>query len=344
MFLKTTDKKPNIHTRILSIDGGGVRGIVPAVILSYLEEKIQQLSSNAGARLADYFDLFAGTSTGGLIIAGLLTPDESGRPKYTANDIVQLYLEHSKTIFQSSFIQEVKSASGLLDVKYDVKGINLVYQQYFANQTLKELLKPCLIPVYDLIQGENYFFRQHKAVVNEKHNYYLKDAMRAATSAITYFPPANITTVDGLNQHCFIDGGIFAVNPALSAYAEFRRLNPNLYFVNTMLLSLGTGRQDTHLDCDAIKHWGAVEWRDVGSNLVTTSLSEVCDYQLNTVYGKDSNYFRINPFIKPSHSANIDNSDGEYLDFLYQLGRQAIVFNQKSLNHFASQLVENHAT
>lgn len=342
VFSKIINKQPDIHTRILSIDGGGVRGIVPAVILSYLEEKLQQLSGNPEARLADYFDLFAGTSTGGLIIAGLLTPDENGRPKYSATDIVDLYLKNSKVIFQSSFIQGVKSASGLLDVKYDSKGVKSVYKQYFGNQELKELLKPCLIPAYDLTIGKNYFFRQHKAAVSDRHNYYLKDVLRAATSAITFFPPAKIKTINGQKECCFVDGGIFAVNPALSAYAEFRYLNHKLYSASTMMCSLGTGRQDTHLDCEEIKHWGAVEWRDPGSNLVTTSLSDASNYQLEAVYNSNPNYLRINPFIDQSHSTSLDNSEEEYLDYLHQLGRQAIIYNHKSLNHFASELVESY--
>lgn len=342
MFSKIINKQPNIHTRILSIDGGGVRGIIPAVILSYLEEKLQQLSGNPEARLVDYFDLFAGTSTGGLIVAGLLTPDENGRPRYSAADIVDLYLENSRIIFQSSFIQSVKSASGLLDVKYDAKGVEFVYKQYFGNQELKELLKPCLIPVYDLTRGKNYFFRQHKATVSDRHNYYLKDVMRSATSAITFFPPTKIKTIDEKKEHCFVDGGFFAVNPALSAYAEFRYLNHHLYSTSTMMCSLGTGRQDTLLDCEEIKHWGAVEWRDPGSNLVTTSLSEASNYQLEAVYNSNPNYLRINPFIDQSHSTSLDNSKEEYLNYLYQLGRQAIVYNQKSLNRFASKLVESY--
>ena len=71
-------------TRILSIDGGGIRGIVPAVILARLEEILQQLSSNPDARLVDFFDFFAGTSTGYMIVAGLFSPNKDNRPSYSA--------------------------------------------------------------------------------------------------------------------------------------------------------------------------------------------------------------------------------------------------------------------
>ncbi len=342
VFSKIFNKQTKIHTRILSIDGGGVKGIVPAVILSYLEDRLQQLSDNPDARIADYFDLFAGTSTGSLIVASLLTPDKNARPKYTATDIVDLYLKNAKNIFNSSLLQDIKSVSGLLGVKYDAQGANLVYEQYFGNHELKELLKPCLIPIYDLTIGKNYFFRQHKAVVSDRHNYYLKDMLRAATSAITYFPPASIATVNGKKACCFVDGGVFAVNPSLSAYAEFRYLHHDLYSKNTMMLSLGTGKQATYLDCADVEHWGAVEWRDPGSNLLTTSQAEATNYQLKAVYNSNPNYLRLNPDINQSHAANLDNSEDEYLDFLYHLGKQACVDNKKEINAFARSLIQSN--
>ncbi|KAJ0604148.1 putative patatin-like phospholipase domain, Acyl transferase/acyl hydrolase/lysophospholipase [Helianthus annuus] len=113
---------------ILSIDGGGVRGIIPGVILNFLETelqvwftsmatykffffasflivnsyvdlKIQQKLDCENARLADYFDVIAGTSTGGIVTAMLTTPNEEGRPVFTAKDVVDFYVEHCPKIF-----------------------------------------------------------------------------------------------------------------------------------------------------------------------------------------------------------------------------------------------------
>ncbi|KDP31911.1 hypothetical protein JCGZ_12372 [Jatropha curcas] len=83
---------------VLSIDGGGVRGIIPGVILAYLESKLQELDGEE-ARLADYFDLIAGTSTGGLIAAMLAAPNEQDRPLFAAKDLVPFYLQNSPKIF-----------------------------------------------------------------------------------------------------------------------------------------------------------------------------------------------------------------------------------------------------
>jgi len=83
---------------VLSIDGGGVRGIIPGTILAFLEAKLQELDG-PDARVADYFDVVAGTSTGGLVTAMLTAPDKEGRPLFAAKEINDFYLKHSPKIF-----------------------------------------------------------------------------------------------------------------------------------------------------------------------------------------------------------------------------------------------------
>ncbi|KAL7231825.1 hypothetical protein ACSBR2_009955 [Camellia fascicularis] len=83
---------------VLSIDGGEIRGIIPGVILTNLESQLQELDG-MDAKLADYFDIIVGTSTGGLIAAMLTAPNNDKRPLYAAKDIVPFYLENSPKIF-----------------------------------------------------------------------------------------------------------------------------------------------------------------------------------------------------------------------------------------------------
>src|SRR5215208_3905256 len=90
--------------RILSVDGGGLRGLVPALLLLDLEKRLE---AKAGERrpLSDYFHLFASTSTGGLISLGLTArhPEEPGRPSMNAAQLVALYSERASTIFPPRF-------------------------------------------------------------------------------------------------------------------------------------------------------------------------------------------------------------------------------------------------
>ena len=88
---------------ILSIDGGGIRGIIPAKMLEFLESELQKLDGE-DARIADYFDVIAGTSTGGLVTAMLTAPDANNRPIYAAKDIVPFYVQHGPKIFPKRFV------------------------------------------------------------------------------------------------------------------------------------------------------------------------------------------------------------------------------------------------
>ena len=328
------------RTRILSIDGGGIKGIVPAVVLLHLEKLLKQLSKNQNSRIHDYFDLFSGASTGAIIIAGLLSPNKNNRPKYSPEEILDLYLENGHIIFNSSFFQEIKSVSGIVNVKYDPEGLESVFEKYFGKSELKGLLKPSLIPVYDLSRGKNYFFRQQKALTSPRHNFYVKDLLRGATSALSYFPPAQISTVNDREHRCFIDGGVFANNPALSAYAEFRYHNSNLHAKDTMMLSLGTGRKTTNLDCEVTANWGAAEWLYQGSYLTSNAVASASDYQLNAVYDNKPNYLRLDASFDDEQSSSMDNTDKEYLDYLISLGESIVKDKQSEINSFAEELIK----
>ena len=328
------------RTRILSIDGGGIKGIVPAVVLLHLEKLLKQLSKNQNSRIHDYFDLFSGASTGAIIIAGLLSPDKNNHPKYSPEEILDLYLENGHIIFNSSFFQEIKSVSGIVNVKYDPEGLESVFEKYFGKSELKDLLKPSLIPVYDLSRGKNYFFRQQKALTSPRHNFYVKDLLRGATSALSYFPPAQISTVNDREHRCFIDGGVFANNPSLSAYAEFRYHNSNLHAKDTMMLSLGTGRKTTNLDCEVTANWGAAEWLYQGSYLTSNAVASASDYQLNAVYDNKPNYLRLDASFDDEQSSSMDNTDKEYLDYLISLGESIVKEKQSEINVFAEELIK----
>nr|GME21589.1 patatin-like protein 1 [Ipomoea batatas] len=126
---------------ILSIDGGGIRGIIPGTIVAYLEEQLQALDG-PDARVADYFDVIAGTSTGGLMTTMLAAPDKNKRPLYAGKDLVPFYKEHGPKIFPSAGIFEtVRDTTRLLSgPKYDGK---------YLHQLLKNLLGDTrLAPTY----------------------------------------------------------------------------------------------------------------------------------------------------------------------------------------------------
>ncbi|KAK4479019.1 hypothetical protein RD792_014528 [Penstemon davidsonii] len=96
------DPRKGRFVTVLGIDGGGIRGIMPAVFLQFLEQKLQDLDKDSNLRIADYFDVIAGTSTGGLIATMLTAPNKERRPMYDAKGVVDFYLEHCPQLFPCS--------------------------------------------------------------------------------------------------------------------------------------------------------------------------------------------------------------------------------------------------
>lgn len=134
---------------ILSLDGGGIRGIITCIILRYIEEQLQYYDK-PGAKLGDYFDLVAGSSTGGLIASIILCPDEARKAKYSIQKGLELYAEKGGDIFQVSFWEKLVNPFGLLNERISQEALKKNLNDFFGNLELKELIKPCLITSYDI--------------------------------------------------------------------------------------------------------------------------------------------------------------------------------------------------
>src|SRR5690606_21248192 len=229
--------------RILSIDGGGIRGIIPGMFLVALEEKIKSATQNPDAHLIDYFDFFAGTSTGGILVSILLCPDENdpSKQKYSAKDALDIYVEHGTNIFTATRWRRFLSRFGLLSERYNDTVFKNVLEDYFGDCKLSELLKPCIITAYNIELRKNHLFRQQKAISNGKsRDFYLRDVCRATSAAPTYFSVAEIFSLAN-TRYPQVDGGVFAHNPSLSALLEVIK-SYNTYRINDIwILSLGTG-------------------------------------------------------------------------------------------------------
>lgn len=168
-------------TRILSIDGGRIRGIIPGKVLVALEEKLKKRTNDSGARIADFFDLIAGTSTGGILTCIYLCPDLEGdptRPRFSAEEAVELYVERGDEIFNVSLWQRIRSAGGARDEIYDASELEETLDDYLEELKLSQLLKPYLITAYDIKRRRAKFFTQHDAKEKKTHDYLVKDVVQ----------------------------------------------------------------------------------------------------------------------------------------------------------------------
>ncbi len=229
--------------KILAIDGGGLRGIIPATVLMEIEKR-------TGKRIAELFDVIAGTSTGGILAVGLAKPGADGHPRYTASDLRELYFDEGKVIFpQTAFPVSLWSeAKRPFAEKYASGGIEGVLKKYFGDSRLREACCNLLLTSYEIQLRQPWFFRSDRARENADYDFALWEAARATSAAPTYFAPARIARrgkggQESSEQPAFwmlIDGGTYANNPALCAYAEARQLDPGC---DVFLVSLGTRTQ-----------------------------------------------------------------------------------------------------
>lgn len=329
-------------TRILSIDGGGIRGIIPGQILIHLEKIFQNKSGNPDARIADYFDMIAGTSTGGILTCFYLIPDPTrpGRPKYQASEAVDIYIKRGKDIFESSIWRKVITMGGILDKEYSVKGLEKALIDYFTDTQLKDLLKPSLVTAYNIEVRCAKFFTQHDAhAAND--NFLIRQVARATSAAPTYFSPALITSMDG-KKFPLIDGGVFANNPALCAYAEARKFKGNPTAKDMVILSIGTGKIEESYKYEKARKWGKAEWLKPILDIIMAAGPEVADYQLRMMFdavGCSAQYLRIEPELGKA-SPDMDDVSEKNLKALQNAGDAAFEKYRPQIETLADMVIK----
>ena len=329
--------------KVLSLDGGGIRGIIPAVVLIQLEKKIQIKTGNSSARLSDYFDLIVGSSVGGLITSLLLLPDKDNKPVYSANDILDLFLSHGKDIFKWDPAQSFKSFFTLCDEQYPDKYINSILNEYLGSSRLSSLLKPALITAYDIERRKAIFFRSHKAKLDNNYDFYLKDVVRSTTAAPTYFEPALIKSLSN-TYYALIDGGIFANNPAMCGFVEALELIQNASPENILFLSIGTGITSKAYLYNQFKNAGLTKWAKPLIEIIMTSSEETAHYQLTHIFkshGFPENYLRINIPLNSydEKSFMLDNVKPENINLLRNIGSECALLFDEELEKFGERAV-----
>lgn len=341
---------------ILSIDGGGIRGILPGVILAYIENQLQEKTKNPDARISDYFDLIAGTSTGGILTCMYVAPGSDERPKFTAQQAVDLYLKNGKQIFSIPIGRRLINWLGLFEAKYPVKNIQKILRSYLGDTKLSQVLKPCMVTAYEIFQRKTVFFNKTDTLTNTNINdYYLHDIARATSAAPTYFRPAEIHSLFGAPLY-LVDGGVFANNPTMCAYAEARtskfseilNRNDKPNFPNTsemVIVSIGTGSHgDPYSYCKA-KRWGVIGWLMPLIDILMSGNSETVHYELKQLFEPVEKpdhklYFRLEPTVGTAKS-KMDLASDKNMHALEEAGKTFVAGNTAELDKIVELLIEN---
>lgn len=275
---------------ILAIDGGGIRGVIAARVLAYVEAEL-------GRPVAELFDLIAGTSTGGILALGLACPAvESGSgsgsggagaaavtPRYSAAVLAGLYRERGSDIFSRPWWWRLRSLGGLLEERYSAKPLDGVLAEYFTGLRLADALLPVMVTGYDIAARQTLFLKswhhQHGDVA-------MAAAARATSAAPSYFEPARL--VVGGRVRSVIDGGVVANSPSVSAYAEALVRFPG---ERIRVLSLGSGELTQPLPLRQAKGWGALGWVAPLLDCLLDGSAKAADYQMRLFLKAD--YLRL---------------------------------------------------
>ncbi|MCW2959549.1 MAG: Patatin [Solirubrobacterales bacterium] len=307
--------------RVLSIDGGGIRGIIPAIVLAEIEAR-------TGRPIAQLFDLVAGTSTGGILGCALTMPQP--RP---AAELVDLYRQRGPEIFRRPLWQRVTSAEGFIDAKHDPAALRRVLVEYLGDARLGDATTRLLATAYDLESREPYFFKSWRVEDEPERDLSLATTALATAAAPTYFPPVPVQPPGGGPRLALVDGGVFATNPAMCAYAEATRLVPG---EPVTVLSLGTGEPTHELPFADAEDWGLLEWARPILDVVFDGVADTVDYQLRHVLGEG--YTRLQCRLGDASDALDDASVGN-LRRLQRQGEQLVAEQDAVLDAVCDALV-----
>ncbi|MCB9453971.1 MAG: patatin-like phospholipase family protein [Anaerolineaceae bacterium] len=321
--------------KILSIDGGGIRGIIPAMAMDAIERR-------TGKPIAELFDLIAGTSTGGILALALTRPGEDGKPKYAAAEGIQIYEREGHRIFSRSAWRRVQTLNSLSDEKYPSQSVEAVLKEYLGDARLREALTDVLVTAYETERRSPWFFRSQRAKVRPDYDFPMWQVARATSAAPTYFEAFKITTEGVEEYYSLIDGGVFANNPTMCAFVDARTRFPEIN--DFMVVSLGTGELTRPIYHDEAKDWGLIQWVQPVISILMQGVNETVHYQMqqllsDSLDGKPR-YYRLQTRLEVG-SDDLDNVSRTNIRVLKLLGEQMIHDNSSRIDQLCEMLTSD---
>ncbi|MHC5820229.1 MAG: patatin-like phospholipase family protein [Nostoc sp.] len=352
-----TEARPKY--KILSIDGGGIRGIIPALLLSEIERRTQK-------PIFSLFDLITGTSSGGILALGLTKPrlssdvsDNLPLAEYTAEDLLQLFIEYGVEIFYEPLFERLLGPLEdiFLQPKYPSESKEEIFRKYFGNAPIENNLKEVFVTSYDIEQRIPIFFTNQleKQQIESKNfqklcgGFSLLDAALATSATPTYFAPHRIVNPHNSGiAYTLIDGGVFANNPAHLAILEAqisskRKAQKLLNTEDILVVSLGTGSLTSVYPYKEVKNWGLLQWARPLLNIVFDGGSEVVAGELEQLFEPSdqeakSFYYRFQTLLD-SELEEIDNTKLQNTRQLQAIAHRLISQKSQQIDELCSLLL-----
>jgi patatin-like phospholipase/acyl hydrolase len=313
------------------------------------------------ARIADYFDVVAGTSTGGLVTAMLTAPDSDNRPIFAAKDINRFYLEHAPMIFpessRNSFFNMVISFFGMMTgPKYDGIYLRTLVRDLLGDLTIKQTLADVILPTFDIRHLQPVIFTTDDAKADVSKDALLSDICLGTSAAPTFLPAYYFETTDANgNTRSFdlIDGSMAANNPTQIAITHIRRemMLGNFEFLDIdqielstslLVLSLGTGiaQHEEKYNSAEASEWGLINWlyNDGSTPLIDVygdASADMVDVHVSTLFQSlpaEKNYLRMQEDKLSGDATSMDIATTENMNTLVEIGNKLLEKNVSRVN------------
>nr|CAB3492013.1 unnamed protein product [Digitaria exilis] len=338
---------------ILSIDGGGIRGLIPATIIAYLEAKLQELDG-PDARIADYFDVIAGTSTGALLTSMLAAPGKNNRPLFAAKDLNTFYLENGPKIFpqkKAGFLTPVAKLLGVFrGPKYDGVFLHDRIKSLTHNVKVADTVTNVVVPAFDVKYLQPVIFTTYEAKSDPLKNAHLSDICISTSAAPTYFP-AHYFKTEGpkgeSREFHLVDGGVAANNPTMVAMSMLTKeelchnpdFNPGRHdncadYRNYLIISVGTGssKQAEKYTAPECAKWGLIQWLYHGGftpiiDILSHASSDMVDIHASVLFQAlhcEKNYLRIQDDSLRGNTSSVDIATKENMESLIAIGKELL--------------------
>lgn len=285
---------------ILSISGGGIKGIIPALFL-------YELYKRTGKQPREIFDFFIGTSTGGIMALLLNSPKN-----FTVEEVVKFYVgEDAKKIFKQRNFKLPWDA-----VKYPSNQVEEVLFNKMEEYLLKDCINPVTVTTYDMVSRNSLFINSYG---NQFKDLKMWECARSTSAAPTYFAPFK------LKDMCNCDGGLFANNPTFFGYIEAKKyFNSN---DNLVIISIGTGSSATSLSYEKLIKWNILDWAANLFNIFNDGQSDTTTYAMNKLLENTKDKYISFDLKLPENCDEMDNVTDKYLNALIDIAKKEIKGN-----------------
>ncbi len=324
---------------ILSIDGGGIRSMLPAMLIAEIEKRLRMATGKHDCYISDYFDLIAGTSAGGILACYYLY-NHNGK-RLDATKAVDMYETYGKTIFQKRLFRNVIR---LFDALYPENGIDQILYNTLGDAKLSESPCNCAIMAYDITDRKAVIFTADAARREKGRDYLLRDIARATSAAPTFFRVAQATSMDNVPSY-LIDGGIYANDPTICGIIEarktmFRKREQTPKIKDMYVVSIGTGNIAKSYAYERAKRWGVISWAIPVIDMLQSSSAEVVSYQVKSLFDSENssdNYIRIVPDLHNA-STQLDDASPKNIRNLKEAGTRSIATHSALIDQIVSKL------